>query len=623
MTSSLNAHNKRKLPELAILSRREAFALFGVAAVSISLAGCGDGEGTSDITSGSSDRTLISGDLATQYNQFSTIAENVSNTWLGSSGSLDALRDMQGRSSRAPSDSKIVMQVLGIGVNAARSAYERLCNLALMLDDLGIAASAVNKNNSLNSSNAVNNEQWLAAMIAQNYAALSVTGTLFVIQQTAGLPEARAWALGRTTESSRLAAYGLVADVFNAWVDALTSAGNIKPKDAWKLDLTGAVTSDNIGDKLKQIDVILPQLPFSPGYRKPGASLSQLDDDSLGATGIQNFAQTFSGAFSQLILNSGALTDTFLQTIDVSKAHYDVAARLGQTGIGQKIAGLVGGIASAQQAIDALLASTDGTTWPGLTGASAQCQVQIVVKTYGFLQALSTAIISTKSALGSVITGAQAVQFLAEVDTTIATCGSPLQQSLWNAVKADRDLLKSQQLFNGSVPTTRQVSVVTVTGRSELDQIGAAGVTCTNKLIIGVPDICPLDPKNPAIKDYRVIISGLGKIQDCPRTFRNVLICVSGLLYNLALLYPDTLAASWDTDSSLKFCSTNFARMLLREPQVAFAEVPAITSAQLLCTAVGYIPSRSLTPVNLGSIPNLPDLSQITNLVGGVPINVH
>ena len=94
-------------------------------------------------------------------------------------------------------------------MNATRSAYERLCNLALALDDTGSAAHAVTTGNSLTGSNAVNNEQWLAAMIAQNYAAVNVTGTLFVMLQVAGLPEARAWALARTTEADRLAAYGL------------------------------------------------------------------------------------------------------------------------------------------------------------------------------------------------------------------------------------------------------------------------------------------------------------------------------------------------------------------------------------------------------------------------------
>ena len=63
--------------------------------------------------------------------------------------------------------------------------------------------------------------------------------------------------------------------------------------------------------------------------------------------------------------------------------------------------------------------------------------------------------------------------------------------------------------------------------------------------------------------------------------------------------------------------------MLRREPQATFSEIPAITSAQLLCTGVGFIPSRSLTPMNLAAIPTMPDLTAITNLVGGVPINVH
>ena len=613
-------------PISAQMTRRDVVMLFGGAAFSVALAGCGD-SGSSTATTATTvvnaNRTAISGDLAAQYNQFSTVAQGTTETWLGTSGSLDALRNLPTRDSRAPADAKVVVQALVIGVNGTRSAYERLCNLALTLDDLGAAAAAVTKNNSLSTSNAVNNEQWLMAMIAQNYAAISVTGTLFIIQQVSGLPEARAWALARTAEADRLAAYGLVADAFNTWVDALTAAGSIKPKDTWKLDLSSAVTAANAADKLSQIDTILPQLPFSPGYRPSTATSNSLDDASLGATGIQNFAQTFTGTLTQLTLSTTALTDTFPQTVDTAKAHYDVSARLAQTGVGQKLAALPGGLATAQKILDGLLASTDGTTWPGVTGASAQCQFQIIGKTYGFLQALSTALLTTQSALGSLITGAQALKNMADLDATLNTCGSAVQQALWAAVKADRDLLKSQQIYNGAVPTTRSVNVIRVTGRIEGDQISAAGVVCTNTLKVGTPDFCPLDPQKPVVGDYRTIISGLTKLPNCPRTFRNVLICISGLLYDIARLYPDTVAASWTTSSSLKFCSTTFARMLRREPQATFSEIPAITAAQLLCTAVGFIPSHSLTPMNLATIPNMPDLSLITNLVGGVPINVH
>ena len=611
------------------LTRRDALLLFGGAAISAALTGCGSGNSPNTVGTltptpvADASRTAISGDLAAQYNQFSTIAQRTSDTWLGTSGALDALLNLPNRSSRAPSDARVVIQALTIGLNGTRSAYERLCNLALHLDDLGAAAAAVTSNNGLTGSNALNNEQWLTAMIAQNYAAVSVTGTLFIIQLIAGLPEARAWALARTNEIDRLAAYGLVADTFNTWVDALTAAGNITPNAAWKLDVSSAVTSANITAKLGQIDTILPQLPFSPGYRKPGASLSQVDDASLGAVGIQNFAQSFTGALARLTLSTAALTDSFPQTVDTTKAHYDVTARLGTTGLGQTIAALNGGLSAAQTVIDGLLASTDGTTWPGVTGDSAQCQVQIVVKTYGFLQALATALITTQSALGSLITGSQALQFLTDLENTMTTCGSAIQLALWNAVKADRDLLKSQQLYNGEVPTTRQVSVVRVTGLRELDQIGAAGAICTNKLTISAPDVCPLNPKNPVISDYRTIIGGLTKLVNCPRTFRNVLICITGLLYEIAQRYPDTVAATWETDSSIKFCSQTFARVLRREPEATFAEVPAITSAQLLCTGVGFIPSRSLTPVNLAIIPVMPRLFEISNLTGGVPIHVH
>lgn len=607
----------------ARLTRREALLLFGGSAVSATLAGCG-GSGSSNTNTqsgGNSNRTAISGDLTKQYNQFSAVAQKTTDTWLGASTALSALSTVPTRATRAPSDAKLVVQALTIGLNGTRAAYERLCNLALTLDDLGAAATSVDKNNSLSGSNAVNNEQWLATMILQNYAAVSVTGTLFEIQQVAGIPEARAWALARTAPQDRLVAYGLVADVFNTWVDALTAAGNITPSDAWKLDVSNAVTADNIGDKLNQIDTILPLLPFSPGYRKADATLAQTDDASLGATGIQNFAQTFNGALARLTLSTAPLTDTFPDTVDTAKAHYDVTMRLGGTALGQTIAAQ-GGLSAAQATIDTLIGSTDGTTWPGVTGDAANGQIQIISKIYGFIQAMSTALLTTQSALGSLITGPQAIQNMADLDTAITTFGSSIQQALWAAAKPDRDRLKSQQLYNGAVPTTRQVPIVVVTSVVELDQLGSAGII-TNTLTVSAPDICPLNPQAPVIADYRTIISGLKKIPTCPRTFRNVLICIAGLLYDVSKDYPNTLTASWTSATELSFRSSDFVRMIRREPQATFAEIPAITSAQLLCTGVGYVPSKTLTPVDLSVLPAMPNLLPLTNLVGGVPINVH
>ena len=619
--SSQTIYPDKVHPETSI-SRREALALMGGTAIIASLWGCGGGGGGGGVTLGDSSRSAISGNLANLYNQFSTVAQSTSDTWQGTSASMDALRDLPGRATRGPADVRAVIQVLTIGLNANRSAYERLCNLALTLDDLGNAAIAVNSNNPLNASNAVNNEQWLMAMISQNRAAISVTGTLFTMQLIAGLTEASQWVLARTTDIEKLAAYGLFADVFNTWVDALCATANITPNAAWKLDLSANVTAANITSKVTQVNTIFPQLPFSPGYRKPGASLSQLDDASLGAIGIQNFAQSFTGALARITLSSTALTDTFPTTVDLSKAHYDVAIRLASTGLLATITSTAGGVAAAQTAMNTLLNSTDGTTWPGVTGASGNCQVQIVGKTYGFLQALVTAIISTQSALGSLVTGAQALSFLTELETTVEACGSGIQKAIWASVKPDREILRSQQLLNGSVPTTRQVDVVRVTGRLEFDQVGAAGVTCTTTIEASTPDFCPLDPQHPVIRDYRIVVSGLQKLVNCPRTFRNVLICITGLLYDVASHYPDTVAPKF-TSGSLTFCQQNYARGLRREPLAAFATIPAITSAQLLCSGVGFIPSRSLTPVNLATIPLMPDLKDITNLVGGVPINVH
>ena len=606
----------------SLVTRRGLFALGGGAALSYFLVGCGGGD-SSSAPAGNSDsgRTVVSGDLKTQINQFSTSVEQLGGVFVGTSASFDGLRDFTGRASRAPADVKILIQALGIGLNGTRVAYERLANSALMLDDLGAVAGTVTSNNNLTGGSSVNNPQWIAGMMFQNYAAIRVTGALFKIQLVAGLQELKDWALAQTTPQSQLVCYGLAADVFNTWVEAVAGVTGIAVDPSWKLDLSTSVAPANIPAQFAKIPTILAALPFSPGYRTSGSSLGQLDDLSLGGAGIVNFAPSLTGVLSRLTLSTTALDDTFFQTVDPAKAKYDVATRLGATGVGTSLAALPGGIASAQTVIDALLTSTASANWPGLSGASATCQFQIIGKLYGFLQSLITAIVSSKSVAGTIIGGSQALKNLDDLDATVGLCGSAYQKAIWQTVRPDLKTLHEFHLYNGSVPTTKQVSAISVAGLKEYDQLAKYGVVCNAVITVAASANCPIDPKKPEIVSCRTLIAGLVKNVACPRTFSNVEICVASLIYDLSVRNTEVLNGKFDGDD-LSFCYSQYSRLYSREPGVDFIEIPAITDAALLCSAVGYIPSKSITPVNLSTIAALPNLSQITNLVGGVPVNV-
>ncbi len=615
------------------ITRRWLFALGGGAAFACLLPGCGGGDDSVSVgTSAGTGRTAVSGDLKAQIELFSGSVEQLGGGFQGSSASLDSLRDFTGRVSRAPSDFRVVVQALGIGLNGTRAAYERLINIALMMDDLGNISQTVTANNNLTGGNAVDNPQWLAGMMLQNFAAIRVTAALFKIQQIAGLQELRDWALAQKTPQAQLVCYGFAADIFNSWVDAVAAVTGLAAPATQKLDVSASVTAANISEQFAKILAIIKRMPLSPGYRPAGASLSKADDVSLGATGVGNFAPSLTGVLCQAILSTTPLTDDFFQTIDLTKAKYDVAARLGSTGLGQTLAALSGGIAAAQTIITTLLASTASADWPGLSGTAAQCQFQMIGKIYGFLQSMFAAIVTTQSVAGSAISGPQAVKNLKDIDDVIAQCGSVYQKSSWALAKTEMKVLNDFNFDNGAIPTTRQVSAVSVVGLREFDQLGKYGVTCNTDVTVPATDeitvtsgnngaVCVIDPKKPDITACRELIAGFTKNPNCPRTFNRVEICLAGLIFDLTSRNNTVLNGTWKEDT-LDFCYSQFSRLYAREPGQNFVVIPAISQAALLCSGVGYIPSKSVTPLDLATLPSMPSLSQITNLVGGVPVNV-
>ena len=625
-------HSERRPHLKLILTRRRLFALGGGAALACFLPGCGGGDDAVSVgTAAGTGRTVVSGDLKAQIELFSGSVEQLGGGFQGSSVALDSLRDFTGRVSRAPSDFKVVVQALGIGLNGSRAAYERLVNVALMMDDLGSVAQTVTSNNNLSGSNAVNNPQWLAGMMLQNFASIRVTAALHKIQLVAGLQELKVWALAQPNPQSQLVCYGFVADIFNSWVDAVADVTGLAAPATQKLDVSSSVTASNIADQFAKIPAILLRMPFSPGYRPAGATLAKTDDASLGATGVANFAPSLTGVLSRSLLSSTPLADDFFQTIDVTKAKYDVSARLGSTGVGQTLAGLSGGLPAAQTILNTLLASTTSSDWPGLSGAAAQCQFQMIGKIYGFLQSLITAIVTTQSVAGTIISGNQALQNLKDIDDTIAQCGSAYQKTLWALSKTELKVLSDFHFDNGAVPTTRQVSAVSVAGLHEFDQLSKLGIVCNTEVKVPSTDeitgtgaggaVCIIDPKKPDVPVCRELIAGFKKNPNCPRTFNRIEICLSSLIFDLTVRNIDTLNGKF-TDDTLTFCYSQFSRLYSREPGLNFIVIPAISQASLLCSGVGYIPSRSVSPVDLATLPSMPNLSQITNLVGGVPVNV-
>ena len=181
-------------------------------------------------------------------------------------------------------------------------------------------------------------------------------------------------------------------------------------------------------------------------------------------------------------------------------------------------------------------------------------------------------------------------------------------------------------MVDGKLPNLQNTPALTTPNRAECDQLSRAGV---KKLHIDLPaqkgssvSVTSLSPETA-----RAILSGYPQTTAVssppPRTFDNIETAAGTLVNDLGKRNPDTVQAT-PSGNGLDFYGSDFVGLVRREAGSTGASIPAITNAQLLCTAPGYIPMRSAQPIDL-SAPGatLPSLNPLSTLGTGVNINAH
>ncbi|MGC4043258.1 MAG: hypothetical protein QM758_05595 [Armatimonas sp.] len=575
------------------------------------LVGCGgggdSGGGGGTVDSIPVDRTVVTGDLKAQIEQFNQATFRLASTWRGTSPALDALKNV---TTRALPGVRVPLQATAIGLDGARVTFERLCNQALSLDDVGHTSNTVSTNNNLQGANNLDNPTWLAGMMAQNLASIKVVGALYSIMQVSGLGELQAWVISRPTDAARLTAYAVMASLVNAWIDAVCAATGSAVNPAWKLNVGADVTLEGVAAQFDQLLAVVLALPFGPGARPGGTG-----DAGLGA-GSANF-----GAALLAALTAQVFPGQSLSTLDPATAHFDLSARLGSAGILQVLAAQPGGVAAAQALVDGWLSSTQPADWPGGDEAAINCQIQIVGTTYNFFNALRASMMESQSAFGTIMLGNQALAAFDAMDAAIATCGSVYQKALWERQACARKVLHDFRFANGSAVTERQVPEVSIAGL-ELDQVyGGAANRIRVLLCIEVEQEGPGKVRGLDVATSRAVLAGSGSA--IPRTFAAVDNAAANLLADLTNRFQVELQGDWKADGSFTFLPSNFASFLRREPGAEFVTIPAITQAALLCSGPGFLPSRTVGDVDLATITSLPILNVMTSIVGGIPIHVN
>ncbi len=605
------------------ISRRKMLALTGSITASYLLGGCGGGDGASDGGNGEGlARTVLTGDLKNQINQFSLASEQITNIWEGSSTALANLNSFANGGLRSPSDTKLMIQATWYALQGLKAGYERLANGLLAEDDQGYVAHTISTNYSFSQTSTLVNPQWLAAMMQQTYCALRLIGSLMKIVQVGGIKPMQDWVKAQPTDLEKLIAYGILADTYNSWLDAISDSLKIAPLTELKLDVSNAVTAAQVGGRVDGMDASILKIPFTPGNRAGGNANGIPDDAMLIGPEPDNFALSFLGTLAKIALTTGTVAATFPQTVDPASATYNLASRLGTTGLAANIATQES--ASVVQTKTAMLIRQLTDTGLSLAdGSSASCHVRIAIGAYNVVTSVAQAVLSEHSIAGAALDGAKAVSNLqAEVDV-IGICGSAVQKALLDTDCVS--VLNRSNLIGGSTMVLRSIATVNLSDSTETDQIrGILEIDPFNTLSYPPPNAgWNGSARSGSIPLFRAIIAGLpSPATGVPRTFSNIEVAAAGLVVDLVFRYSAALRPDLLTDGRVIFIASNFARILRRSPGATFAMIPNITSAALLCSAPGFSPSKT-SPVNLSSLASLGQLKQITDFVPGVPLNVN
>ncbi len=590
--------------------RRREFLLLSGAAVTSLLPGCGGGNGSGGtIATGLTPvpRTQPTGDLASQIDQFSRSVDSLSLTFGGTSSDVTAYKNFltgAGLGRDAAPDFNNYIQIHQLMLPVIRGMYERVVNAQIGLDDTAALAEAVSSKNGLKGAASLVNPQWTAGMMDLQHAHLNYWRAQSEVFQTNSLYLIGEATLAATTPLNMKLLYAMLVKTHNDWVDTVCANSRVTVNPEWQLDLSAGVNAANIPAQVGRLPTILAQVPMGPGYRDAvarNATLPQTYGSFYGQAAASAFAENFLGSPGPV---SFVMSDP--------KGFFTKLAE----GDGP-------GLNVIPQLMTNLATSAIGEVF----GKKANCIAKLAVDGGNLAAVVVAAIGTSETIVGSVIFGALALAQACAMIDTWRECLPALGITQSEPGKKVLDFL--QQLCQKKLPTNRNIPAYPMQETTECDQIRNASVF---KVTIPVPGPKPpLDYTNSPIDTLRQILCGAltglggrgsraGEIP-IPRTYANLELMSLGLLYDLTKRNVDTLQPV-ATATSLSFFRAETSILIRREPGATASNVPAITDAQLLCSAPGFIPSRSTGDMDLTQIPSFPNLQALSSIAPGGQINV-
>ena len=651
------------LPGARHLSRRELILLSGTALASFSLFGCGGGGGDSATATLNFGRTQPVGSLTDQILQYSNSADRLSSMWQTQSDDINFMTNFTATNrSRAETGWEIFFQATYYGLLGLQAVYERFASQFAEMDNLGYLGEKVTALNSLKGTNALNNPQWLLAMMERGQEATATFGYILEALQKNGLGELVQTVRETTEPTEQLIAYGILTEIFNGWVTKIAARVQYPLDPTWLLDVGDAtpVTNAVLLKELDRVPDIVSQLPFGPGFNATSTARStstRADDPiiptvelpSIIGVFLENIQATLENPkkVKEILFEIKTSLDDYTRRIDFNKTN--ISAFLRKNLIKELTKDLIKKIV-----VKTL------TAWKGkLLGIIADCVIEILDKSIDLAKYFSGTIATLEVLPLAIVFATLSALQIRDILIKIKECLDMIQKNLPGPPPP---LILRGTVTIEDYPTPVRVPFVKVlTG--ETDQIRRnrvlKGKVTTNrrkppKLPVGLMAVAgKLDPSssNTSVKGTVTTTNVSGQIVSMGvtgqvvgtsggslpgrsasraadnlfmiRTYEGVEISMILLMIDLMNRFPDQLEPAFTADGEgIGYNRSDLATLLRRESGSTEAMVPAIASAQLLCTAPGFVPQNGAQSADLTTSPTLASLIAAASLSPGGNVNV-
>ena len=641
------------------LTRRDLFLLSATALTSLSLLGCGGGGGSSASSASLPGRTPPTGDMPHQILQFSNSADRLSSLWQAQSDNINSMVTLASSGgTRAATSWVTYVQGTYYGLLGIESIYEIFARQFVEFDNLGYLAEQITAKNQLQGPNALNNPQWLLAMMERGQQAIITLGYILEALQTNGLGALIQTVRETTDPTGQLVFYGVLTEIFNGWIADMAARVEYPVNPTWLLDVgnSAPVTNASLLTELDRVVPVLNDLPFGPGFNQTaplrsaptrGEKIIDPKDalPSIIAEILKNIGET--------LIEHKTLKD-ILVTVEQDLVNYTKRVDLNQTALSKFVLKNI----AKEIAKDVIKkAIVDGfTKWEGkLAGTIADCILEILFKSHDLVAYFSGTIATLEVLPLAIVFATLSALQIRDILAKLKDCLEAIQKELPG--RPPPLILQGTVTIDNYPPPVRIPFVKVIT--PETDQIRAAKVvkgqvlrrrrrkpkppvelkaialklspTSSSATVSGTLTSEEVSGRVLVTPDANTVGSGTSTSNSVhraasnllmARTYEGVEVSVTLLMIDLMNRFPDALTPAYTADGDgIGYSRSDLATLLRRDAGSTAADVPGITAAQLLCAAPGFVPINSTQPEDLTKTPSLATLFAITSYSPGG--NVH